>query len=103
MERTCANALELAKWLKDHPKVESVNYLGLEDHPSHERALKYLKNGFGGVLSFELKGEKDQAIKLVDSLKMISHLDNVGDCKSLMISKTIFSKLLIRYNTLTGQ
>lgn len=85
MERTCANALELAKWLKDHPKVASVNYLGLEDHPSHERALKYLKNGFGGVLSFELKGEKEQAIKLVDSLKMISHLANVGDCKTLII------------------
>jgi len=85
MERTCANALELAKWLQDHPKVESVNYLGLEDHPSHENALKYLKNGFGGVLSFEIKGDKAQATKLVDSLKLISHLANVGDCKTLII------------------
>lgn len=85
MERTCANALELAKWLQDHPKVESVNYLGLENHPSHENALKYLRNGFGGVLSFEIKGDKEQAIKFVDSLKLVSHLANVGDCKTLII------------------
>lgn len=85
MERTCANALELANWLKEHPKVESVNYLGLPDHPSHQNALKYLKNGFGGVLSFELKGDKTAATKVVDSLELISHLANVGDCKTLII------------------
>lgn len=85
MERTCANALELANWLKDHPKVESVNYLGLPDHPSHQNALKYLKNGFGGVLSFEMKGDKAGATKFVDSLKLVSHLANVGDCKTLII------------------
>ncbi|MBY5958729.1 O-acetylhomoserine aminocarboxypropyltransferase/cysteine synthase [Membranicola marinus] len=85
MERTCANALELAKWLKDHPKVKSVNYLGLPEHPTHQVALKYLKNGFGGVLSFELNGDKSAAIKVVDSLNLISHLANVGDCKTLII------------------
>jgi len=85
MERTCANALELANWLKDHPKVKSVNYVGLPDHPSHQMALKYLRNGFGGVLSFELNGDKSAAIKVVDSLKLISHLANVGDCKTLII------------------
>ncbi len=85
MERTCANALELANWLKDHPKVKSVNYVGLPDHPSHATALKYLRNGFGGVLSFELNGDKSAAIKVVDSLKLISHLANVGDCKTLII------------------
>lgn len=85
MERTCANALELANWLKDHPKVKSVNYLGLPDHPTHQTALKYLKNGFGGVLSFELEGDKSAAIKVVDSLELISHLANVGDCKTLII------------------
>lgn len=85
MERTCANALELANWLKDHPKVKSVNYLGLPDHPTHQTALKYLRNGFGGVLSFELDGDKSAAIKVVDSLELISHLANVGDCKTLII------------------
>lgn len=85
MDRTCANALELANWLKAHPKVKSVNYVGLPDHPSHQMALKYLKNGFGGVLSFELNGDKSAAIKLVDSLQLISHLANVGDCKTLII------------------
>lgn len=89
MDRTCANTLELAKWLQDHPKVESVNYVGLPDHPSHQTALKYLRNGFGGVLSFELKGGKDKATKVVDSLKMISNLANVGDCKTLIIQPSI--------------
>ena len=85
MERTCANALEIANWLNDHPKVKSVNYLGLPDHPSHQTALKYLKNGFGGVLSFELNSDKEGATKVVDSLELISHLANVGDCKTLII------------------
>ncbi len=85
MDRICANALELANWLKDHPKVESVNYLGLPDHPTHQAALKYLRNGFGGVLSFELDGDKSAAITVVDSLELISHLANVGDCKTLII------------------
>ncbi|GAA5220288.1 O-acetylhomoserine aminocarboxypropyltransferase/cysteine synthase family protein [Membranihabitans marinus] len=85
MERTCANALEMAQWLEKHPKVKSVSYPGLESHPSHQRALKYLKNGFGGVLSFELEGSAEAATKLVDSLQLISHLANVGDSKTLII------------------
>lgn len=85
MERTCANALELANWLQNHPKVKSVNYPGLDSHPSHSRALKYLKNGFGGVLSFEIDGSAEAATKFVDSLELVSHLANVGDSKTLII------------------
>ena len=85
VERTVYNALELAKWLKAHPKVDSVNYPGLEDHPAHERAKKYLKKGFGGVLSFTLKGDKQQAVNFVDQLQLVSHLANVGDAKTLII------------------
>jgi O-acetylhomoserine (thiol)-lyase len=85
VERTVSNALELATWLQSQPQVESVNYPGLPGHPSHEKALKYLKKGFGGVLSFTLKGEKEKAVHFVDNLKLVSHLANVGDAKTLII------------------
>jgi O-acetylhomoserine (thiol)-lyase len=85
MERHIENTLALAKWLENHPKVDSVNYPGLENNPSYELAKKYLPKGAGGVLSFEVKGGKDAAIKLVDSLKLVSHLANVGDAKTLII------------------
>jgi len=85
IERTTQNALELAQWLKQHPQVASVNYLGLPDNPYHALAKKYLQRGFGGVLSFELKGDKARAEKFVNSLKLISHLANVGDSKTLII------------------
>lgn len=85
IERTTQNALELALWLRQHPQVASVNYLGLPDNPYHALAKKYLQRGFGGVLSFELKGDKACAEKFVNSLKLISHLANVGDSKTLII------------------
>jgi len=85
MDRHIQNTLALAKWLKKHPKVESVNYPGLEGNQSYELAQKYLTNGAGGVLSFNVKGDKDAAIKVVDSLKLVSHLANVGDAKTLII------------------
>jgi O-acetylhomoserine (thiol)-lyase len=85
IERTTQNALELAQWLQQHPQVSSVNYLGLSDNPYHDLAKKYLQRGFGGVLSFELKGDKARAEKFVNSLKLISHLANVGDSKTLII------------------
>jgi O-acetylhomoserine (thiol)-lyase len=85
IERTTQNALELAQWLRQHPQVASVNYLGLTDNPYHTLAKKYLQRGFGGVLSFELKGDKARAEKFVNSLKLISHLANVGDSKTLII------------------
>ncbi len=85
VQRHVDNALELAKWLESHPQVDKVLYPGLESNPTHQRAKKYLKNGFGAVLSFEVKGGKEAAIKFVDNLKLISHLANVGDTKTLII------------------
>lgn len=85
VQRTVDNALELAKWLEAHPKVESVNYPGLASSPTHENAKKYLRNGFGGVLSFKVKGTKENATQFVDSLQLVSHLANVGDAKTLII------------------
>jgi len=77
--------LELALWLENHLKVDKVNYPGLESSLYHPMAKKYLKNGFGGVLSFTLKGNKENTIKFIDNLKLTSHLANVGDTKTLII------------------
>ncbi|WP_395803662.1 O-acetylhomoserine aminocarboxypropyltransferase/cysteine synthase family protein [Daejeonella sp.] len=85
VQRHVDNALELAKWLENHPQVDKVVYPGLPSSPNHTLAKKYLKNGFGAVLSFEVKGGKEAAIKFVDNLKLISHLANVGDTKTLII------------------
>ncbi|MDN3548026.1 O-acetylhomoserine aminocarboxypropyltransferase/cysteine synthase family protein [Mucilaginibacter aquaedulcis] len=85
VQRHVDNALELAKWLEQHPQVASVNYPGLQSSPYHALAKKYLKNGFGGVLSFEIKGDKQQASDFVDSLQLVSHLANLGDAKTLII------------------
>jgi O-acetylhomoserine/O-acetylserine sulfhydrylase len=95
MERHIQNTLALAKWLEKNQKIASVNYPGLESNPSYALAKKYLPNGAGGVLSFDVKGDKNAAIKLVDSLKLVSHLANVGDAKTLIIqpSATTHSQL----------
>ncbi len=85
VQRHVDNAQAIAEWLEKHPQVESVNYPGLASSPYHSLAKKYLKNGFGGVLSFIVKGGKPKADKFVDSLKLISHLANVGDAKTLII------------------
>ena len=85
VERTVENAQALAEWLEQHPAVEWITYPGLKSHPAHAQAKKYLRNGFGGVLSFSLKGSKDNATRFVDNLKLVSHLANVGDSKTLII------------------
>ena len=85
VQRTVDNALALAQWLEKQPDVEKVNYPGLESSPHYANAKKYLKHGYGGVLSFEIKGGKENATKFVDNLKMSSHLANVGDTKTLII------------------
>lgn len=85
VERHVENTLAVAQWLEKHPKVEYVNYPGLESSPYHALAKKYFKNGFGGVLSFKVKGNGANADKLINSLELISHLANVGDAKSLII------------------
>lgn len=85
VQREVDNALKLAEWLEEHPQVESVNYPGLKSSTYHSLAKKYLRNGFGAVLSFTIKGTKENASKLVDNLKLVSHLANVGDAKTLII------------------
>lgn len=84
-ERHSSNTLALAEWLMQNPEVESVSYPGLPDDPCHAHAVKYLRNGFGGVLTFTLKGEKSRATRFVDSLQLVSHLANVGDVRTLII------------------
>lgn len=84
-EKHSSNALALARWLKTHPKVSWVVYPGLENHPTHKNALKYLKGGFGGMLGFGIKGGMEAGKRFIDSVKLLSHLANIGDAKSLII------------------
>ena len=84
-QRHVENTLALAQWLEKHPQVSWVLYPGLESHPSHALAKKYLPRGAGGVLSFGVKGDEKQASTFVDSLKLASNLANVGDLKTLII------------------
>ena len=85
MDRHCDNALALAKWLRAHPKVDWVSYAGLEDDPYHALAKRYLGGRGGAVFTFGLKGGYDAGVKLVSSVKMFSHLANLGDTRSLII------------------
>ncbi|GIO11121.1 O-acetylhomoserine aminocarboxypropyltransferase [Cohnella xylanilytica] len=85
LERHSQNALAVAKFLRDHPAVEWVNYAGLEDHPSYKLAQKYLPKGQGAILTFGIKGGAEAGKKLIHSVKLFSHLANVGDSKSLII------------------
>ena len=81
----CENALETARFLKQHPLVSWVTYPGLPDHPSHKVAVKYLKKGFGGLVGFGIKGGLEAGRKFINSVKLFSHLANIGDAKSLVI------------------
>ncbi|MED3842827.1 homocysteine synthase [Geobacillus stearothermophilus] len=85
MQRHSENALAVAKFLEEEEAVESVNYPGLPSHPSHELAKKYLPNGQGAIVTFEIKGGVEAGKKLIDSVKLFSHLANIGDSKSLII------------------
>jgi O-acetylhomoserine (thiol)-lyase len=85
MQRHCQNAAEVATYLKNHPKVHWVRYPGLADDPSYPIAKKYLPNGFGGMVVFGIKGGRDAGEKFINNLKLLSHLANVGDAKSLAI------------------
>lgn len=85
VQRHVDNAQTLAEWLEQHPSVEYVLYPGLKSNPYHELAKKYLTNGYGGVLQVAIKGGKENAAKFINSLKLISHLANVGDAKTLAI------------------
>jgi O-acetylhomoserine (thiol)-lyase len=85
MQKHADNALEIAQWLNRQDWVEHVSYPGLKENKWHDNAAKYLQNGFGGVLTFELKGGKDMAKKYVSHVELISHLANIGDAKTLII------------------
>jgi O-acetylhomoserine (thiol)-lyase len=85
VQRTVDNALSIAQWLEKNELVEYVNYPGLSTSKYHNQAKKYLTNGFGGVLSFKIKGTVEQANEFINSLELVSHLANVGDAKSLII------------------
>ncbi|KAF5378769.1 hypothetical protein D9615_006898 [Tricholomella constricta] len=85
-ERHCTNGLALAQWLEKHPHVAWISYPGLKSHSSHELAKKLLRPGFfGGMLSFGIKGDAQIAAKFVDNLKLVSHVANVGDAKTLIV------------------
>jgi len=85
MKKHGENAIELAKFLKNHPCVSWVNYTGLEEHKWHQLAKKYLKGSFGSVLGFGIKGGYKAAEKFINSVKIASHLANVGDAKTLVL------------------
>jgi len=85
MQRHSENALKVAKFLKNHKQVSWVNYPGLEDHPDRKLAQKYLPKGQGAIIGFGIKGGKYSGIKFIDNVKLLSHLANIGDAKSLVI------------------
>jgi O-acetylhomoserine (thiol)-lyase len=85
IQRHCENALTVAKWLEKHPAVEWVNYPGLPSHPDHERAIRYLPEGHGAIIGFGIRGGREAGIKLINAVKLLSHLANIGDAKSLII------------------
>ncbi|MEE1885660.1 O-acetylhomoserine aminocarboxypropyltransferase/cysteine synthase family protein [Pedobacter flavus] len=89
VQKHVENTLQLAKWLENNDLVKEVNYPGLTSNKYHELGKKYLKNGFGAVLSFEIKGSKEEASALIDHLKLVSHLANVGDAKTLIIQPSV--------------
>jgi O-acetylhomoserine (thiol)-lyase len=84
VKQMCENTMAIAKWLEQHPGAFDVSYLGLENHPYHQLAQKYLRNGFGGVLTFRVKGAYKATVRLVESLQLISHVSNIGDVRTLI-------------------
>jgi len=84
VEKMCQTSLEIAKWLDKHEKAFDICYLGLESNEYHTLAKKYLKNGFGCVLTFRVKGGYDKTVKFVESLDLITHLTNIGDVRTVI-------------------
>jgi len=104
LARHSENALAVAKWLQKHPAVAWVNYPGLPEHAHHANAQRYLKNGFGAILGFGIKGGKAAGIKFINSVKLASHLANIGDAKTLVIhpASTTHSQLTSEEQAATG-
>ncbi len=104
MERHTANALKVARWLEQNPAVQWVNYPGLESHKDHANAKKYFKNGFGAIIGFGIKGGLEAGKKVINNVKLASHLANIGDAKTLIIhpASTTHSQLTEAEQTSTG-
>ena len=104
MDRHCQNALGVARFLHEHPKVEWVNYPGLPSHPDHQLAQKYLPKGQGALIGFGIQGGRAAGRKFIDSLQLFSHLANIGDAKSLAIhpASTTHSQLTPDEQVTTG-
>jgi O-acetylhomoserine (thiol)-lyase len=104
MPRHCENALAVAKFLEEHPSVAWVNYPGLPSHPHHANAKKYLPDGAGAIVGFGIKGGAPAGVKLINSVKLFSHLANIGDAKSLIIhpASTTHSQLTPEEQAQTG-
>jgi O-acetylhomoserine (thiol)-lyase len=104
MERHSKNALAVAGFLKKHPAVEWVNYPGLHDHPDHANVKRYLPDGQGAIVGFGIKGGKEAGVKLINNVKLFSHLANIGDAKSLIIhpATTTHSQLTPEEQARTG-
>ncbi|MFC0189648.1 PLP-dependent aspartate aminotransferase family protein [Fictibacillus aquaticus] len=85
IEKHTKNALEVAQYLEKHPAVDWVSYPGLSTHPAHELGQKYLRNGFGSIVNFGIKGGREAGKKVIDNISLWSHVANVGDAKSLII------------------
>lgn len=104
MPRHCENAMKVARHLVDHPAVEWVNYPGLPDHPSHANVKKYLPNGCGAIIGFGIKGGAPAGRKFIDAAKLMSHLANIGDAKTLCIhpASTTHSQLTAQEQAATG-
>ncbi len=81
----CENALQVARFLRQHPLVGWVNYPGFEEHPSHKLAARYLGGYFGGLVGFGIKGGLEAGKRFIESVRLLSHLANIGDAKSLVI------------------
>jgi O-acetylhomoserine (thiol)-lyase len=104
MPRHCENALKVAKWLQKHPAVAWVNYPGLPEHPFYGNAKKYLPDGAGAIIGFGIRGGSAAGIRLINSVKLLSHLANIGDAKSLIIhpASTTHSQLTAEEQQRTG-
>jgi O-acetylhomoserine (thiol)-lyase len=104
MERHTKNALELARWLESHPAVLWVNYPGLESHKDNDMTRRYLKNGAGAILGFGIRGGQQAGVKFINSVKLASHLANIGDAKTLVIhpASTTHSQLSEEEQIQTG-
>src|SRR3954466_4719879 len=89
MQRHVDNAMELAIWLSEHAEVDFVDYPGLKTNPYHQLATKYMTNGYGSIINFGVTGGSETAAKYIDSLKLASHLANVGDAKTLVIAPAV--------------